>query len=180
MSNIEYRITQAEDSVLKVVWNDGWQLCCISDGKMYFSREVKRKRGETAAEHTPEYLEFRQAFPSKTWVYADLFVKKYNKLVAEGLHAKIMESVAMYKKELEVTWQLKICNPETFINQKRWMQEFRVVRNEEEKWVNEMLKDLPPALIEKVLNTKSDWEKANPTKKLTAGTLENMILKFKI
>lgn len=37
-----------------------------------------------------------------------------------------MKSVDLYKKEIAIT-KVKVCNPQTFVNQKRWMQDFKVV-----------------------------------------------------
>jgi hypothetical protein len=63
----------------------------------------------------------------------------------------------MYKKELEIT-KKPVANASTYLNQKRYLQDFKVVKSKDEEWQNELLKDLPSKVIEQVLNKKKDWE----------------------
>lgn len=39
---ILYRITTSNDSFLSKLWEEGWILSCISEGKMYFWKEEKK------------------------------------------------------------------------------------------------------------------------------------------
>lgn len=176
---IEYRIIKLDNSALHEMWRNNWQLICINEWMMYFSKQVKQSREQKKAIQTPEYLEFRKAYPSSTGIYDDKLIKKYNDLVNEWLHKDIINAVEQYKKELAVTWQAKIANASTFLNQKRWLQNFRVVKDVNEEWVNDMLKWLDALIITQVLETKKQWEKNNPTKKCTPWILANIIEKYR-
>lgn len=175
---IIYRIVRSNDAILPKMGEDGWQLISMYEGKMYFSREEKRKKEKNKAIQSEEYLSFRSLYPSKTWIYDDKLIVKYNALVSEGLHSDIMVAVSQYIKEIEVTGQSKICNASTFLNQKRWLQDFRVVKDSNEEWVNKEIKHLPSAKISQILDTKKIWEKEHPTKEFTIWVLRNIIQKY--
>lgn len=175
---LEYRIIKSEDHALHVMWEEGWMLSCIGEGKMYFTRPARKSKEEKRADHTPEYIEFRKLYPSDAGIYDSKLITKYNKLVAEWLHKQIIEAVTLYKKELEVKKQTKIANASTFLNQQRWMQNFKVTKGEPWKeWMDAMLKPLDATQIEKVLAISKEWKDKNPIKELTEWILQNMILK---
>lgn len=175
---IAYRITRANDGILPKMGEEGWQLISIYEWKMYFSREERKKKEKKKAIQSNEYLSFRNIYPSKTGIYDDKLIIKYNDLVTQGLHTDIMVAVTQYIKEIEVTGQSKICNASTFLNQKRWLQDFRVVRDSNEEWVNKEIKHLPSAKISQILDTKKIWEKEHPTKEFTLWVLKNIIAKY--
>lgn len=164
---IEYKtISKAEIVNLNDYGKDGWIASIYVDGIIVLHREIKRSRGTVKREITTEWKEFRDTYPSKSGIYDDKLAQKYQKLVDDGLHENIMKSLELYKKELEVTGK-PICNASTFINQKRWLQDFRVTKSKSDEWMNEFLLPLNPEIIERVRNTAKKWEKDNPTKKMT-------------
>ncbi len=122
---------------------------------MYLHKEEKRTREQKKAIQTKEYLEFREKYPSKTGIYDDKFILKYNELVKQGLHEEIMSGIERYEKELEVTWK-PICNASTYINQKRWQEEIKVVRSKEDEWMNPLLEWLDAEMIKLVKQKVSD------------------------
>jgi hypothetical protein len=79
----------------------------------------------------------------------------------------------MYKKELEIT-KKPVANASTYLNQKRYLQEFKVVKSKDEEWQNELLKDLPSKIIEQVLRKKKEWEDTNK-KDISEGVFKNII-----
>ena len=68
---------------LKQLYSSGWTLIQIFEDRVYFHREIKRTKAEKSAIQSREYLEFRELYPSKTGIYDDKFIIKYNKLVSE-------------------------------------------------------------------------------------------------
>jgi hypothetical protein len=170
---LEYRIIKLNNSALPELWKDSWIMCWINNEFMYFYREVKRIRSEKNFLVTPEYSEFKIKYPSNTWIYDEKFIIKYNKLVSEWLHEQIIKSVEQYKKELEVT-KKPVANPSTYINQKRYLQDFKVVKCKNEEWQNELLKELPSKIIEQILSKKKDWEDTNK-KDISEGVFKNII-----
>jgi hypothetical protein len=79
----------------------------------------------------------------------------------------------MYKKELEIT-KKPVANASTYLNQQRWLQDFKVVKSKDEEWQNELLKDLPSKIIEQVLRKKKEWEDTNK-KDISEGVFKNII-----
>ena len=77
-----------------------------------------------------------------------------------------MKSLELYKKELEVTSK-PICNASTFINQKRWLQDFKVTKSKSDEWMNEYFKELPASVISTVKDVAKKWEEDHPNKQLT-------------
>ena len=151
----QIRIIKANDSALPSLYAEGWSLICISDDKMYLEKEIKRTREQKNAIKTQEYLEFRDKYPSKTWIYDDKLIIKYNKLVEEWLHKNIMDGIERYAKELEVTGK-PICNASIFLNQKRWQEELKVVKNKEDEWMNALFTNLDAETIKLVKQKISD------------------------
>lgn len=170
---IEYKIIKINNKALPLLWKDNWIMCWLNNEFIYFYREVKKTKSERNTLKTPEYEEFKRLYPSTTWIYDEKLIVKYNKLVAEWLHKQIIDSVEMYKKELEIT-KKPVANASTYLNQKRYLQEFKVVKSKDEEWQNELLKYLPSKIIEQVLRKKKEWEDTNK-KDISEGVFKNII-----
>ena len=93
------------------------------------------------------------------------------------MHQDILASLELYKKELEVTGK-PVCNASTFINQKRWLQDFKVTKSKSDEWMNPLFANLPASVILTVKEVAKQWEADHPKKQLTEGTLKNMIEKY--
>ena len=65
---IIYRIITSNDSALRKLWEEGWILSCISEGKMYFFKEEKKKREKSLAIISSELLEFQSSMRTACWV----------------------------------------------------------------------------------------------------------------
>lgn len=64
---IIYRIISSNDSALRQIWEEGWILSCISEGKMYFWKEEKKKRVYEKSSIT--WVKHLQINPSiKLWI----------------------------------------------------------------------------------------------------------------
>lgn len=175
---IQYKLIKLNNEALTILGKDKWILSTIYNDVMYFYREVKKRRSEKNLLQTPQYLEFKEKYPSKTWIYDDKLIIKYNKLVEEWLHTQIINSIEMYKKEIEITWK-PVANASTFLNQKRWNEKFKVIKNKNEEWQNELLKDLPIKIIEQVIEKKKEWE-STMKKDISEWVFKNIIEKFNI
>ena len=140
---------------LKLLYSEWWEMIQIHEWIVYLHREKKRTREEKKWIQTREYLEFREKYPSKTGIYDDKFIIKYNSLVKEWLHSEIMNAIDKYLVEIEVTGK-KIANASTWINQKRWNEKFTVVKDREEEWMNELFDWLSAETIKLVKQKISD------------------------
>ena len=156
----------------------GWRLVTIYEWHMFFSRDKKQTREQKKLEQTKEYLEFREKYKklSSNWIYDTKLINKYNKLVSEWLHNTILNCIDWYEKECNLL-NRPFLNPYTFLNRQTWLQEFKIVKNKEELWINDMLKDLPEQTIKDVTKTYKEWEKTMH-KDITEWVLKNIIDKF--
>jgi len=176
---IEYKLIVSNDSALPLLGKEWWELICIDSGKMYLSREIKKTRKEKKAEMTQEYLQFKELFPKKTGITSQKVINKIDEIVKSWDFEKLMEWVEKFNKKifLEKILPKFIPYPETFLNQRRWEDEFQIMENRlvvSEQWITEYLKQLTPQEWEKLLEMKRNYKKD-----VTRGVIENMIRKMK-
>lgn len=178
---IEYKTIPEDDiALLPELWKEGWIATFVSKGRIVMYREKRKTKTERNAEWTKEYKEFMDLYKplSDNGIYDPKVKIKYNNLVKEWLHDKIIQSIPLYEKECRIK-NRPFKNPYTFLNQRTWEQEFKITKNKEDEWMNEILKNEELNIIEDVRILAKDWKSQFPAKTLTPGVLENMIAKAK-
>lgn len=179
MNPIEYK-TIPEDEVARLpeLWAEGWIATFVTKGKIVMYREKKKTKSERNIEWTNEYKQFLELYKplSDNWIYDPKVKIKYNSLVKDWLHARIIESIPLYEKECRIK-NRPFKNPYTFLNQRTWEQEFKITKNKEDEWMNDILKKEKIEVIEITREYVRDWKKNYPTKTFTEWVLHNMIEK---
>jgi len=179
---IKYRVIKTNYKALEKLWEDNWQLICIDNDKMIFSKKVTSKsdRDKKQAIKTKEFIEFSNLYKTlkPNWLSSDSLIKKYNQLVEQWLHNKIMLNLNQYKKYIEVKRkQDYVLMASTYINKARYEDEWEIVEDMSKKWINDVFieKWLTSDVIDNVLTEISAWETKNKPKELTNWVLENII-----
>lgn len=175
----EARIIVANDSHIQSLYDDGWELKAISDGKMYFDREIKKTRAQKKAEQTPQYIMFKELYPKKAGITAQKVINQIQEIVDAKEFDKLIEWVEKYNKKifLEKVVEKFILNPLTYLNNRRWEDPFSIMENRipvADKWLIPFLDKLTPEQWERLLKMKSEYKKD-----ITPWVIENMIKKIK-
>ena len=166
---IEYRITVHDDKILKTMWSESRQLIQIINGKMYWSKQIKKTVTKKNHEPTKEFLEFRERYNTikKNWLYDQSLIKNYNECVSKWLHKDIMANLESYITYLEVTDKKDYAlMATTYINRKRYLDEWVVVKDLSRKRIDDLFKqrELNPDVISNVLTEIDAREAKNKTK----------------
>lgn len=176
---LEYRIIKTNNSALKNLGADNWQMCWVNNEYMYFSREVKKTKF-IKTEQTKEYLLFKELYPKKSWITSTKIINKINNLVKEKKFEELINGINKYIKFIKVNNYISkfILNPETFLNNERRKDEFDIIENKiwaSESWINPFLKDLDSEVVENVMKKKKERQKQFPNNKLSEWVMKNII-----
>ena len=176
---IEYRITKHNDSILTKMWEENRKLITIFDNKMYFSKSIKSINNKKIYEPTVEFIEFRDRYRKikKNWLYDQSLIKNYNECVEKWWHKKIMENLENYIKYLEVSKKMEFAlMATTYINRKRYLDEWNIVKDMSRNWMNIILreKEFESDIIENIMSEVKVWE-AKQKKEMSQWVFENII-----
>lgn len=177
---IEYRTTPINLDYLTPMWKEWWIYRWEWWGKMIWSKEVKKKVNKKLYEPTKEFIEFRDKYKTikKNGLYDQSLVKNYNECVSEWLHKSIMKNLDNYIMYLEVGKKKEFAlMPTTYINRKRYLDEWILVKDIWKKWIHDIFKDreLSTVVIDNVLTEIQAWEVKNKPKEITSGIVMNII-----
>lgn len=116
---ILYRITTSNDSFLSKLWEEGWILSCISEGKMYFWKEEKRTRKQSLQVAWDDFQDFYHLYPHKKGKEnARVMWSRLTEKERELAHAWLIRYIAYWKqKAIEKQF---LPHPATWLHQKRW------------------------------------------------------------
>lgn len=116
---IIYRITTHNDSFLTKLWEEGWILSCISEGKMYFWKEEKNTRKSRVPTTWDDFSDFYKLYPNKKGKEnARVMWTRLSEKERELAHAWLIRYIAYWKqKEIEKQF---LPHPATWLHQKRW------------------------------------------------------------
>jgi len=177
---IEHKIIKINDSAIKILEKENWELCTIYNNKMYFKRKIKTVKNRISYEDLPETIEFKNRYKDikKNWLYDQSLTKNYNECVKKWLHKDIMINLESYITYLEVNDKKDYAlMPTTYINRKRYLDEWVVVKDMSKKFIDDICKDrkLSSDIIKNVLIEIKAREVKNPKKELTTGICNNII-----
>lgn len=120
---IIYRIISFNDSALRQLGEEGWILSCISEWKMYFWKEEKKKRVfEKSSITWDDFSDFYKLYPNKKGKEnARVMWTRLSEKERELAHAWLIRYIAYWKqKAIEKQF---LPHPATWIHQKRWEDE---------------------------------------------------------
>jgi len=180
---IKYRVIKYNLSALKEMWDNNWELKSIYDDKMIFSKHIvsKKDRENKQLTKSPEFIEFASLYPKKADLSSDKLIEKYNWLVWQ--HQVIMEWLKRYINYIEVEKLAPkfIKNATTWINNKCWENEYKVLENRfwyNKKFIADMLQWINSDKVEIILNQVKIRE-AKTKKEINEWVLENIIESIK-
>lgn len=187
----EIRIVVADDSALRILYAEWWELVAIQDRKFYLDREIKKTRAEKKSQITPEYLEFKEKYPRKEGITADSLISKYAKALESIPHRDLIDSLEAYRKKWRdsnlASWRPPedtqfIPMPATWLNQKKYEQKPDAVFVPEKKaTVSEMERltaHLPPDIRKKVTARAIQYLEDHKDKVLTPELISNITNRY--
>ena len=138
---IEYRILKLNTKALPSLWEENWNLNCIHDWMMFFSREVRKSRTSKPVIEDARFQEFYWPYPNKkSKVQA---IKEWSKLLEHEKDSAI-QIVPIYKKWCEHKYtengklnKDKILHPDTYLRNKRWWDELDIDWKSKDEILNE-------------------------------------------
>ena len=180
----EHKIIKANDSAIKILEKENWELCTIYQDKMYFKKQIKQKHNITIDKETPEWLEFIKLYRTinNKWSYAETLIKKYHECLKEKPHADMMDKLKEYKQHLELFTKKPPLQVWTYLNQKRYNDTYEVTKvNYATKRRDDMLKEqkIDKMYIEQIMLEASKWDSNHgKTSEMTVWIFQNIINKI--
>lgn len=177
------------EEMLFFAYSEGWELKAVNSfSDCYLDREIKKTRAEKKAEQSPEYLEFKGAYPRNDGITAPAFIKKYDALVSEGKHSEIMDSLKKWVK----FWQTSnlICgrplhdvqyvpHASTWINGKRYEtspnEVFVPEAKRREMEISEAVSKIPEAFRKKVAPKLEQYLRDHPNREADGRLISEMV-----
>ncbi len=181
---IVYRVIKKDIYALPKLWKEWWIMSWVDNDYMYFYKEIKetkkRSREEKEAIKTPERKEFFDLYKTikSNGLSDDKLIHKYNKLVAEWLHDKIILNVKQYKTYLEVKKKKEFAlMAQTYLNQARYNDKWEIIEDTSKKFINDIFEErkLNKTQIDNCLTEISNWEYKNKPREITTGITNNII-----
>lgn len=179
---ILYRITVANDKILPEMWKDNRLLVWINEWKFYFTKkDIKACKEKKKAIKTTQYLEFSNLYKTikNNWLSSDALILKYNTLVEQGLHDKIIQWLQRYIKKIKAENIAKsfILMWSTFISQERWKDDFIIMENRvgyNQKWLLPYIQNVDELKAKLIVDEVRKREKKN-NKDCNEKVLQNII-----
>ena len=151
-----------------------------------WDKKITRTVNKTVWVKDDQWLEFRSKYKTikDSWLSDNALIVKYNKLCKEWLHQKIMDNLEDYKKHLELEkWKGWLMAKTYLWQRKAYLDNWEIVKvNYEEKWQDEMLKELKVTqiCIEQIIWERDKWKATHTNKELTTYVFREMIKKYYI
>jgi len=176
---IKYRVTVYNPWILTKMWEENRELKTIYDNKMFFSKTVtsKKDRENKQLTKSSEFIEFASIYPKKSDLSSDRLIEKYNWLVWQ--HQEIMDWLKRYINYIEVEKLAPrfIKNASTWINNKCWLNEYKVLENRfwyNKKFIADALQWFDSEKVEFIISQVKIREKKN-NREINEWVLKNII-----
>lgn len=179
----EIRIISQNDKALPILYKEWWSLVAIAEGKFYLDREIKISRTQKKTERTEEYQNFHDTYPKKSWITSDSVIRKINEAVKDWTYTRVMEWVERYNKKIAIEKIVPkfILNAETFLNQRRWEDQFDCFSERipiAEKWILDKIRDLNELETKECMRMKKEWE-AKQKRDCSPWVFDNIVKRVK-